>query len=58
MGEILPRARKMAASLAPGTPPSERVGWFLRCSSISLRFSTEKGINKSNIISCFNFQDI
>ena len=38
MVDVLPRARKMAASEAPGTPPSERVGWFLRCSSISVRF--------------------
>ena len=47
----------MLASTGPGTPPSERVGWLLRCSSIPLRLSTEKGINKV-IITVFNFEDM
>lgn len=45
MDELLPRARKMAASAAPGTPPSERVGCFSRWFSMSCSFSIVKLIN-------------
>lgn len=45
MDDLLPRARKMAASAAPGTPPSERVGCFSRWFSMSCSFSIVKLIN-------------